>query len=222
MGLRESILRDGYGLAYAAVSPPLLDEVRCDVMRLIEFFYDGHTDNPDYWSYELDGQIQPVLYRIHNLEKQPGCPAVCQLLDDPALPDIASSCLGQRALATVRAAVIKLPRVGAPVPWHRDRSHDGVAAGQAVNLSLYLHDSTAGNGCLQVVPGSQTLQGDVDPDEWRRTHDITNVEARAGDITVHDVRLVHGSGPNRKDALCVRIVMEFRAESLPADVLLQR
>jgi ectoine hydroxylase-related dioxygenase (phytanoyl-CoA dioxygenase family) len=87
-------------------------------------------------------------------------------------------------------------------------------------VSLYLDASTVGNGCLEVVPRSQGLAPGADVDLWRQGKPIAHVTASAGDATVHDVRLVHGSGANPGDGLCIRIVTEFRAESLSSGVLL--
>jgi len=216
--LRERVLCDGCTLVPNVVDADSVHVLRREMATLVDEFYDGLTDNPDYWSYLAEGGRKRILYRIHNLEKQPDCPTIVGLFEQGHLHDLAAECLGESAFPTVCAAVIKLPHVGAPVPWHRDR--DKVGPGRAVNISLYLHDSVARNGCLEIVPGSHTQGADIDPDQWRRNHPVLAVTARPGDATVHDVRLAHGSGTNSTDTLCVRIVMEFRAASLPAAVLL--
>jgi phytanoyl-CoA hydroxylase len=217
---RADVVVKGFAVRSAAVSAELLDAVRAEAIGLVDGFYAGDRSGPDYWSYPIAGRNSPVLYRIHNLERQPGISAIPGLVADGPLHGIAAEALGEPAFPTVCAGVVKVPGAGAPVPWHRDREQAAVAPGRAVNLSLYLHRSTPASGCLEVVPGSQTLEPGIDVESWRLRMPTTPVPAEAGDVTAHDVRLVHGSGPNPGTDLCIRIVIEFRARTLPAALLL--
>jgi len=192
-GLRENFLRNGFTLIPNVFDSNSLDVLRNEVVALVDGFYSRNVGGPHYWSYTIEGRREPILYRIHNLEKQPGCPAVVGLFTRSRLHELAAECLGEPSFPTVCAAAVKLPYVGAPVPWHRDRDHDEVRPGKAVNVSLYLHDSAAGNGCLEVAAGSQLADGGIDVGEYRRRHRVTPVPSHAGDATVHDVRPVHGS-----------------------------
>jgi len=219
-GLRAAMCDQGYAVCRSVVDVATLRRLRSEAAALIADFYSGSRSGPDYWSYALEGRATPVLYRIHRLEQQPGLSAIPQLFASGSLRMLATAALGERAYPTVCAAVVKIPGAGAPVPWHRDRDHDGVGPGQSVNVSLYLDASTISNGCLEVVPRSQGLAPGADVDTWRQGKPVAHVTAGAGDATMHDVRLVHGSGPNPGDELCIRIVTEFRAESLSPSVLL--
>jgi phytanoyl-CoA hydroxylase len=218
--LRTDVVVKGFAVLQAAVSAELLDAVRTEAVGLVDGFYAGDRSGPDYWSYPIAGRDSPVLYRIHNLERQSGITAISGLFADGPLHGIAAEALGESAFPTVCAVVVKVPGAGAPVPWHRDREQAEVGPGRAVNLSLYLHRSTPATGCLEVVPTSQTLESGIDVESCRLGMPTTLVPAEAGDVTVHDVRLVHGSGPNPGTDLCIRIVIEFRAGTLPAALLL--
>lgn len=169
-GLRENVLRDGFALIPNVFDSNSLDVLRNEVVALIDDFYSRNVGGPDYWSYTIEGRREPILYRIHNLEKQPGCPAVVGLFTRSRWHELAAECLGEPSFPTVCAAVVKLPYVGAPVPWHHDRDHDEVRPGKAVNVSLYLHDFAAGNGYLEVAAGSQLADGGIDVGEYRRRH----------------------------------------------------
>ena len=75
-------------------------------------------------------------------------------------------------------------------------------------------DANTGNGCLRVIPGSHksevplqhhtnsdpdlTLNQELLPTEFDETQAVDLVLS-AGQISLHDVRLVHGSEPNRSD-----------------------
>lgn len=84
--------------------------------------------------------------------------------------------------------------------WHTDGLRDvfyGRLPGPMYNVGYYVDDSPAEKGCLRLIPGSHRqglwsmafrklyfLDHRPDPEEWR-------VEARAGDVTIHDGRLWH-------------------------------
>lgn len=211
----HAIMREaGYLKVSHAVDETTLNAVRDELTAMVAAFGEGKRTSADYWRCPLPGRDVPVLYRIHNLEVQPDCPAVSALFHSGPLHSLAARCLGEEVESTVCAAIVKLRDVGAEVPWHRDRSDDAVPPCHAANVSLYLDDSFVDNGCLQVVTGSHVLAGDTNMQAWRDTYAETPVPARAGDATVHDVRLVHGSYANRSPRQCIRIVMEFRVRSL--------
>jgi hypothetical protein len=99
-------------------------------------------------------------------------------------------------------------------------------------FSLAMNDADVANGCLQVVPGSNrepalrahrpkdyghqngesvsrddshTLVIDMRPDD-----EILYLPVRRGSLTIHDERIVHGSGGNLTDAWRKTYVMAFR------------
>ncbi len=93
-------------------------------------------------------------------------------------------------------------------------------------FSLAMNDATIQNGCLQVVPGSNkepelrqhrpkgnsrddshTLVIDTLP-----TDEIIYLPVSRGSITIHDERIVHGSGGNMTDAWRKTYVMAFRSQ----------
>ncbi len=194
---------EGFSVARGMVTGAQLDALRSETAALIDAFAAGDRP-PDFWSYADAATGEAVLYRVHNLEKQsaPGCSAMFR---SGALHELAVELLGD-VYATVSAMIVKTPGV-AEVPWHRDRID--VAPGSAINLSLYLDDSTAGNGCLEVVPGSHDSPDDAEVEIAQRAGPCVPVPTEAGDVAIHDVRLVHGSGPNPSGSLRRSIIVEF-------------
>lgn len=100
-------------------------------------------------------------------------------------------------------------------------------------FSLALTDSDQENGCLQVVPGSNrdsqlrkhlplALEGGQHKNMAQRSDNHTlTIETQAkdevrflpvkrGDVTIHDERIIHGSGGNRSDRWRKTYVMAFR------------
>lgn len=99
-------------------------------------------------------------------------------------------------------------------------------------FSLALNDATVENGCLQVVPGSNRepelrphkpkdyghqKDGEVNRDdshtlviEMKPEDKIIFLPVKRGSVTVHDERIVHGSGGNYTDEWRKTYVMAFR------------
>jgi phytanoyl-CoA hydroxylase len=93
------------------------------------------------------------------------------------------------------------------VPWHRDRL--GVPAHAVANFSVYLDDSTPDNGCVEFAVGSHVLPDEADVAEVRAAGPVEAAPAAAGDVLVHDARIVHGSAGNHSSRLRRSIIIEF-------------
>ncbi|MDP9863635.1 MULTISPECIES: phytanoyl-CoA dioxygenase family protein [Streptosporangium] len=195
---------DGFVCAGPVFDDDVVRRLRAGAERLISRFTEqGHVSD-DYWNYEVDGE-PPVLYRIHNLEKQDWPEA--ELLFRAELSDLAAEFIGSPAVPTAFALVLKEPYRAAGVPWHRDRAD--VAPHTVCNLSVCLDTAGPENGCLEGVPGSHLLPDDADVVSVRDGGPRTPIAVQEGDVVVHDVRLVHGSGPNPTEKWRRTIVIEF-------------
>ena len=201
--LSRQLQADGFAVARNHVGPNIIDALRSETRELLDGFADGHRSE-DYWSYEDAETGSAMLYRVHNLERQ-GAVRCAGLLADGPLHDLAAALIGP-VNATVCAMVVKTPGV-AGVPWHRDRTD--VTPTSAINLSLFLDRSTVDNGCFEAVPGSHLLPDDADVIRTRDLGQIVSVPADRGDVLIHDVRLVHGSGDNPSNVLRRSVIVEF-------------
>lgn len=195
----------GFAVVPSVVTGEPRSDLRSEAESLIERFESGHRSS-DFWSFTSTRSGLEVLYRVHNLEQQ-DAPLAAALFASGPLHDLAAAILGRPAFARVAALIVKVPFHAAAVPWHRDRTD--LPPGTAVNLSLFLDDSTADNGCLEFVPRSHLLADDADALEVSRQTPVVAVEAKAGDVAVHDVRVVHASRPNASGQPRRSIVMEF-------------
>lgn len=148
---------------------------------------------------------------------------------DPSLRDnlferragsVARQLIGDDATLDYDQHLSKKPRCDQAVfAWHQDLGYwpTGTPDTRTTTCSLALDDAHIGNGCLQVVPGSHRepelrphrplIRGDGGIRDESHTLSIelgeddhpVYLELRRGDITVHDERIVHGSGGNPSD-----------------------
>jgi len=99
------------------------------------------------------------------------------------------------------------------VAWHQDVTYWGLEPPCAITAWYAIDDSDRENGCMRVIPGTHTngirqhgksgaagnllsinQEVPLTPEEEARAVDL---ELRAGEISLHDGTLIHGSLPNR-------------------------
>ncbi|HEX3501248.1 MAG TPA: phytanoyl-CoA dioxygenase family protein, partial [Stellaceae bacterium] len=101
---------------------------------------------------------------------------------------------------------------GRKTPWHQDGEYWPVRPIATATVCIAVDDSTPENGCLRVISGSHkarrlfqhetnasndlTLNQQLAPSEFDE-RDAVDIVLEAGQISLHDVFLVHGSEPNR-------------------------
>ena len=101
------------------------------------------------------------------------------------------------------------------VAWHQDVTFWGLEPPTAITAWYAVDDSDVENGCMQVIPGTH-VSGVVEHGKAEQAGNllsinqevhVTPAEAatavdlplRAGQISIHDGTLIHGSLPNRSD-----------------------
>ena len=100
---------------------------------------------------------------------------------------------------------LKSPEYGSPVEWHQDWAFYPHTNDDVLAVGVAIDDMMLENGCLMVVPGSHRgpvldhhqdgyFVGAVTPDGLAEK--AVPIELRAGDISTHHARLLHGSAPN--------------------------
>jgi hypothetical protein len=162
------------------------------------------------WKY-TDRPSGPLMFRVDYLHAKEH-PASLELLGSPEILGLAESLCGPSFVPTYESLVFKAEDEGAAVPWHQDAVHP--RSSRIANIDIYLDRSTADNGALRVVPGSQREQADVcrlrDEHGWSPA-DVVVAEMEPGDVLIHDVMVVHGSPPTTGGDLRRTIYLEFRA-----------
>ena len=149
----------------------------------------------------------PSLRRIkHPLTKHP-LYAKCAR-HDPIL-DIVERLLGPNFRFHNNKVNMKNPSDGSAVEWHQDWAFYPHTNDDLLEVGIALDDMTAENGALMVIPGShrgRTWDHHQDglfvgaiTDPAFRSDGAVPVTVKAGGVTLHHVRMVHGSKPNRSE-----------------------
>ncbi len=138
-------------------------------------------------------------------------PFLADLVREPVLLDAIEDVLGPDILCWSSNFFIKEAENPAFVSWHQDSTYWGLSAPEVATAWVALTPSTAENGAMAVIPGSHTLDQIPHRDTFDRHNLLTRGqevavevdEAKAvplilepGEMSLHHVRLVHGSPPN--------------------------
>jgi len=155
-------------------------------------------------------------------------PWLWDIVHDPRVVDPVEDLLGPDLLCYASSFIIKNAHDDRYVAWHQDATYWGLSAPKAVTAWVALTASIAENGCVRVVTGThreqlphgntrdpknllgrrETILADVDETKAR------DVVLAPGDMSLHDVLIVHGSNANPSGLRRVGFAIRY----IPADV----
>ena len=210
---------NGYLLIEDAVSPEALGALRRVAHEFIER---SRTVSESDEVYDLDeghGPDAPRLTRIKLPHLQH--PVFADALRSEGMKEHFRSFLGPNVVLQTTKLNTKAPGGGAAVEWHQDWAFYPHTNDDMLAFGLMLEDVGEENGPLMVIPGSHrgpilshhnagVFCGAVDPDDPDFDLDrAVTLTGRAGSMTVHHARTLHGSAPNRSDR--ARLILFFEA-----------
>lgn len=216
---KKQLLTDGYVLLPAAVPRPLLERLqamaaRLEADRLAD--YAAGRRNPHTAIFETaDG---PVLERLDKLlEADREC--ALDLLATPAMMAVAREFCGQGAVPLEMDVLFKRQHPNGYVIWHQGAQHS--RRWPYLNVGVYLDDAPIDDGCLRYVPGTQGERQDICGLSERFGWDIpdsVDIPAKAGDVLVQDMMVLHCSLPKRSPGLRRTVYIEIRpSQAVVAD-----
>lgn len=148
----------------------------------------------------------------HNAEGVKGVEAFLEVAHDSDILDLVESVLGPDIVLWGCHAFCKPAGDGMEVPWHQDGQYWPIRPLANCTVWIAIDDSVQENGCLRVIRGSHrnetifehhrddrerlTLTDAVDS-RYIEDSKIVDVELEAGQMSMHDVYMIHGSNPNR-------------------------
>lgn len=136
------------------------------------------------------------------------------LVRHPRILDAVEDVIGPNILCWGSSFFIKEKRNPGFVSWHQDSTYWGLDPADVVTAWVALSDSTAANGAMRVIPGTHKMDQAPHHDTFRPENLLSRgqeimvavdeakaamLELQAGEMSLHHVRLIHGSDPNPSD-----------------------
>lgn len=217
---------DEYNAVGAIVVPDILTpaEVQrlCDVTDGFVERARGLTTHNDV--YDLEDSHTPEHPRVRRIKATHAQhPEYGRLMHHPKILAVLRDLWGPDIRFDTAKLNLKCAGFGAPVEWHQDwafypHTNDNLAA-----VGIMMDGMAMANGPLMIIPGSHRgptfdhhadgiFCGAMDP--TNRDVDYASaipLTGKAGSITVHHVRAVHGSAPNVSDRDRRLLLFQFRA-----------
>ncbi|WP_213776602.1 phytanoyl-CoA dioxygenase family protein [Caballeronia sp. dw_276] len=121
---------------------------------------------------------------------------------------------GENLLCWASSFFIKDARDPAFVSWHQDSTYWGLSQPDVVTAWVALSESNKSNGAMQVIPKTHLLDQIPHRDTFSEHNLLTrgqevavdvdqsqavSIELEPGEMSLHHVRIVHGSPPNASD-----------------------
>ena len=158
--------------------------------------------------FDLEPSHTPAVPRLRRLKdpiKQH--PVYRRAILNPNLLGIVSQLIGPAITSNGNKLNLKLADVGSPVEWHQDWAFYPHTNDDLLAVGIAMDDSSLENGCLMVLPGTHrgsilnhhqdgVFIGAVTEPGFRPDGAVP-ILLKAGGISIHHTRLLHGSAPNR-------------------------
>ena len=128
----------------------------------------------------------------------------------PLLLDLVETVIGPDLVLWAAAVFCKPAATGREVPWHQDGQYWPIRPRATVTVWIALDPVDAGNGCMRVIPGSHRMGefshaasdredlvlNNVLDDPRLDLSTARDIVLEPGQVSLHDVDIVHGSQPN--------------------------
>jgi hypothetical protein len=149
---------------------------------------------------------------------------VYRMVSHPNVLDVVESVLGPNLLVWDSGWFAKMPGDRKYVSWHQDATYWGLHPPKVTTAWIALSDSVRENGCMRVIPGShknpilphQDTYGPQNALSRGQEIAVKVNEAQAvdivlhpGEISLHDIAIVHGSEANTSDKPRIGIAVRY-------------
>ncbi|OED43337.1 hypothetical protein ACH42_10390 [Endozoicomonas sp. (ex Bugula neritina AB1)] len=208
---KQQLLKDGYIHLQSALPETLLERWRNLAARLEQDALRAHARSDAlHGACVIEDPVGPRLMRFDDvLAVDPE--AVLDLLACPAMMAVAREFGGEGTVPVQMDILYKQQHPHPVVLWHQGAQHP--RGYPYLNVGVYLDDALEGDGCLRYVPGTQHELQDICGLSAQYGWDIPGTieqPARAGDILIQDMMILHGSQPKLTSGVRRTIYIELR------------
>ena len=133
---------------------------------------------------------------------------------DQNILDMVSQLIGPDIALWNSSFFAKPAKIGTRTPWHQDGEYWPITPLATCTVWIALDDATTSNGCLKFLPGSHKTRN-LESHHINHASDVAlpleldyhhideskaeSIELKAGQISLHDVFLMHASEANRSN-----------------------
>jgi hypothetical protein len=164
----------------------------------------------------LEREIPPEAAEVRILDRHFDVEFIWRLATHPRVLDAVEAVLGPDIVLLASNFFCKYPadeRGERFVAWHQDVTYWGLEPPRAITAWIAIDDADVENGCMSVIPGSHR-EGILEHGKSDRPGNLLSINQevrdglvdearavsmplRAGQMSLHDGMLLHGSHPNR-------------------------
>jgi hypothetical protein len=141
-------------------------------------------------------------------------PFLDRLIRRPSILDAVEDVIGPNILCWSTSLFTKEPRTAHYISWHQDLTYWGLEPADIVTAWVALSPATVASGCMRFLPGTHKMEVVAHNDTFAADNMLTrgqevsvevdesqavDIELRPGEMSLHHVKLIHGSNPNRSD-----------------------
>src|SRR5271157_3076144 len=146
------------------------------------------------------------------------------LIRHPRILDAVEDVIGPDILCWGTSFFIKNARDPGYVSWHQDSTYWGLEPPDIVTAWVAFSDSIVANGAMRVIPGSHRMEQLAHHDTFAPDNLLSRgqeisvqvdereavaLELRAGEMSLHHVRLIHGSDPDPSDTRRIGFAIRY-------------
>jgi non-haem Fe2+, alpha-ketoglutarate-dependent halogenase len=157
---------------------------------------------------------------------------VYDILTDPRIVARIKDLLGENVIAWGSHFFCKMPGDGKRVSWHQDSSYWPLTPSMVVTAWLAIDDASVENACMRFIPGSHhsghltySLSENDEGNVLNQTvvgaetfGEPANVELKAGEISIHNDLLLHGSEANESNKRRCGLTLRYCPAIVRADL----
>ncbi|HEX4069618.1 MAG TPA: phytanoyl-CoA dioxygenase family protein [Planctomycetaceae bacterium] len=155
---------------------------------------------------------------------------VYDLLTDRRIVDCVRDLLGENVIAWGSHFFCKMPHDGKRVSWHQDASYWPLSPSKTATVWLAIDDADCENACMRFIPGTHHFGHltyrlkendgenvlDQTVDNAEEFGEPIDVELKAGEISIHNDLLLHGSQANNSDRRRCGLTLRYCAADVRA------
>lgn len=190
------------------------------IHRLYAELLENNADSPDF---SADFILGPHL-DANGTYGIKGDPQWLEFAQTPEILDMVEQLIGPDLILWGVTIFGKPAHIGKATPWHQDGDYYPIEPLETLTVWISLDGSTPEQGCMKYIPGSHrdhriyshhfehrddyTLGQVIDDDQVDLSL-ARDIVLEAGQISLHDVYLVHGSDANLSDKRRMGLVLRI-------------